>query len=86
MKKIAIMRTLPDLKEAFVRRIENMLTGFNEGRIIYDRYLEQSLNNKKYCVQGFRPRKTCSAQLERPVNFQLVRKIGPLSARERNAI
>ena len=23
-----------------------MLTGFNEGRIIFDRYLEQSLNNK----------------------------------------
>ena len=26
------------------------------------------------------------AQLERPVNIQLVRKIGPLSARQRNAI
>ena len=26
--------------------IENMLTGFNEGRIIFDRCLEQSLKNK----------------------------------------
>ena len=46
MKKTATMPTLADLKEAFVRRIENMLTGFNEGRIIFDRYLEQSLKNK----------------------------------------
>ena len=46
MKKNATMRTLADLKEAFIRRIENMLTGFNEGRIIFGRYLEQSLKNK----------------------------------------
>ena len=62
MKKTAIMRTLADFKEAFVRRIENTLTGFNEGGIIFDRYLEQSLNNKKFCVQSFRPRKTCSVR------------------------
>ena len=46
MKKTATMRTLADLKEIFIRRIENMLTGFNESRIIFDRYLEQSLKNK----------------------------------------
>ena len=46
MKTTATMCTLADLKEAFVRRIENMITGFNEGRIIFDRYLEQSLKNK----------------------------------------
>ena len=46
MKKTPTIRTLADLKEAFVRRIENMLNGFNEGRIIFDRYLDQSLKNK----------------------------------------
>ena len=62
MKKTAIMRKLPDLKEVFVRHIENMLTVFNEGRILFDRYLEQTLNNKKFCVQGFRPRNAFSAR------------------------
>ena len=52
MKKTATMRTLADLKEAFVRRIENMLTGFNEGRIIVDHYLEQSLKNKTRVKRG----------------------------------
>ena len=46
MKKTATMCTLADPKEAFVRRKENMLTCFNEGRIIFERYLEQSLKNK----------------------------------------
>ena len=46
MKKNPTMRTLADLKETFVKRIENMLNGFNEGRIIFDRYLDQSLKNK----------------------------------------
>ena len=46
LKKTGTMRTLADLKEAFVRRTENILTGFNESRIILDRYLEQSLKNK----------------------------------------
>lgn len=46
MKKTPTMRTLADLRETFVRRIENMLHGFNEGRIIFDRYLDQSLKNK----------------------------------------
>ena len=47
VKETATMRTLADLKEAFVRRIENMLTGFNKGRIIFDRYLEQSLKIRR---------------------------------------
>ena len=46
MKRTPTIHTLADLKEAFVRRIENMLNGFNEGRIILDRYLDQSLKNK----------------------------------------
>ena len=48
MKKTTTMCTLADLKEACVRCIESMLTGFNEGRIIFDYYLEQSLNNMTY--------------------------------------
>ena len=52
MKKTATMRTLADLKEAFVRRIENMLTGFNEGRIIFDLYLEQSMKYKTRQKRG----------------------------------
>ena len=46
MKKTLTMRTHADLKETFVKRIENLLNGFNEGRIIFDRYLDQSLKNK----------------------------------------
>ena len=48
MKKTLTMRTLADLKETFVKRIENLLNGFNDGRIIhvFDRYLDQSLKNK----------------------------------------
>ena len=46
IRKTATMCTTADLKEAFVRCIENMLTGFNEGKIIFHRYLEQSLKNK----------------------------------------
>ena len=46
MNKTSTMRTLADLKEAFVQHIENMLTGFNEGMVISDHYLEQPLKNK----------------------------------------
>ena len=46
MKKTLTMRTHADLKETFVKHIENLLNGFNEGRIIFDRYLDQSLKNK----------------------------------------
>ena len=46
MKKTPTMRTLADLRGTFVRRIENMLNGFNEGRIVFDHYLGQSLKNK----------------------------------------
>ena len=41
MKKTPTMRTHADLKETFVKCIENMLNGFNEGRIIFDRYLSR---------------------------------------------
>ena len=46
MKKTPTLRTLADLRGTFVRRIENMLNGFNEGRIVFDHYLGQSLKNK----------------------------------------
>ena len=52
MKKTAALRTLADLKETFIRRIENMLTGFNKGRIIFDRYLEQFLKKLDVSNEG----------------------------------
>lgn len=46
MKKTSSMRSLADLQEAFIKRIEWMLNGYSEGRIVFDRYLDQSLKNK----------------------------------------
>ena len=40
------MKLVSDLETAFVRRIEYMLSGYTEGRIIFDRYIDQSLKNK----------------------------------------
>ena len=37
---------LQSMKKTATQRTENMLTSFNEGRIIFDRYLDQSLKNK----------------------------------------
>ena len=37
---------ISDLQESFVKRIERMVSGFNEGRVLFDRYLESSLKNK----------------------------------------
>ena len=47
MEKTLTMCTLGDLKEAFVRCIENILNRFNVGRIVFDRYLDQSLKTKR---------------------------------------
>ena len=46
MKKTPTMHTLADLRDTFVRRIENLQNGFTEGRIVFDRYLDQSLKSK----------------------------------------
>ena len=46
MKKTPSMRKLSDLQEVFVKRIEGMMDGYNEGRVVFDRYLDKSLKNK----------------------------------------
>jgi hypothetical protein len=39
------MNKLSDLEEAFIKRIEWMMVDYNEGRVVFDRYLDQSLKN-----------------------------------------
>ena len=46
MKKTPAIKKLSDLQNAFVQRIEWMLTGYSEGQVVFDRYLTQSLKNK----------------------------------------
>ena len=46
MKKTPMMLKLSDLQEAFIKRIEFMMVGYSEGRVVFDRYQEQSLKNK----------------------------------------
>jgi hypothetical protein len=45
MKKTPAMKKLSDLAEAFIKRIEWMMIGYHEGRVVFDRYLDQSLKN-----------------------------------------
>ena len=46
MKKTINIKKLSDLPEAFIQQIEHMMVGYNEGRVVFDRYLDQSLKNK----------------------------------------
>ena len=46
MKKTPTMQKLSDLQVAFIKRIEFMMVGYNEGRVVFDRYQDQSLKNK----------------------------------------
>lgn len=46
MKKTSVMLKLSDLQEAFIKRIEYMMEGYSEGRVVFDRYQEQSLKNQ----------------------------------------
>lgn len=46
MKKTATTQKFIDLQEAFVKRIEFMMVGYSEGRVVFDRYQDQSLKNK----------------------------------------
>ena len=46
MKKTLTIKTLSDLEQAFISRIEYMMTGYSEGRVVFDRYMEQSLKVK----------------------------------------
>lgn len=42
MKKTPAMNKLSDFDEAFIKRIEWMMVGYNDGRVVFDRYLDQS--------------------------------------------
>ena len=46
MKKTSKTQTLSDLQEAFTKRIAFMMAGYSEGRVIFDRYQDQSLKSK----------------------------------------
>jgi len=46
MKKTPTMLKLSDLRDAFNKRIEKMMVGYDEGRVVFDRYMYQSLKNK----------------------------------------
>ena len=45
-KKTRAILKISDLQESFVKRIERMVSVSNEGRVVFDRYLESSLKNK----------------------------------------
>ena len=40
------MQTLLDLQEAFNERIQNLVSGYDEVRVVFDQYMDQSLKNK----------------------------------------
>ena len=46
IKKTSNMKTIKDLKNAFIKKIENMIGDYNIGHIVFDRYLEHSLKDK----------------------------------------
>ena len=41
MRKTFSVKTLSDLQNAFVKLIECMMLGYNEGRVIFDRYIDE---------------------------------------------
>jgi len=45
MKKTATMLKLSDFQAAFIQPVDTMMRGFNECRVVFDRYLDQSLKN-----------------------------------------
>ena len=40
------MQTLSDLQDAFNERIQSMASGYDEVRVVFDQYMDQSLKNK----------------------------------------
>ena len=46
LKKTSAIMKISDLQESFIKRIERMVSGFDEGRVVFDRYLDSSLKNK----------------------------------------
>jgi len=39
------MLKLSDFQAAFIQPVDTMMKGFNECRVVFDRYLDQSLKN-----------------------------------------
>lgn len=46
LKKTVATKTIADLTSQFVKRIQRMMKGYSEGRIIFDKYVEHSLKDK----------------------------------------
>lgn len=46
MTKTRAIQKLSDLRNAFTRRTESVMNGYNEGRVIFYRYLDQSPKDK----------------------------------------
>ena len=46
MKKKNTIQTLSDLQDAFNEYIQNMVSGYDEVQVVFDRYMDQSLKNK----------------------------------------
>ena len=40
-KETSTLLNISDLQESFIKHIERMVSGFDEGRIVFDRYLEE---------------------------------------------
>lgn len=45
MKKTANMKKLSDQIDAFIQRIQMMMSGYDEGKVVFDRYVDLSLKN-----------------------------------------
>ena len=46
MKKTPTMMKISELQAAFVKRIESLITGYDEAHVVFDSYLDLSLKNK----------------------------------------
>ena len=46
MTKLPGMDKIRDLGDAFIKRIDRLMKGYSEGRIIFDRYITRSLKEK----------------------------------------
>ena len=46
MKTTSTMQKLSDMQEAFIQRSAFRMIGYSEGRVVFDRYHDQSLKSK----------------------------------------
>jgi len=64
MKKTPTMVKLSDFQEAFNKWIEKMMAGYDEGWIVFDRYIDQSLKNKTW-------QKRANTSIEYEIHLQI---------------